>query len=1184
MIPQTEAQEMLKDLRDQTFYKGQILRVRDLPGVAPRAFDLKSFFEQVPKVKGGILSRVLPVLGLYEIYEATTAATAKAYSQADDGTTCDTILVSPYSAGRELFWQLVCLSEALDFSRMCIVLCRDSQQVNSVRYTLNSTLARADIQYALTVATINDVDDMQTFDADTPLVVLMTPQGLDCLLSDAVDRPLKKQLLSSLARVILPCLDAWPPPLASHVAFLLRRLHMECALHGVFPALVATMLPTANTTEFIIEFWGKPVSPGNLILQDSVEASPICLVNYGGALVHNKLDPNQWLREPISKAASDLISWLVGSERRHHLCGAEIHYLLDTSGSMCDRLNEVKETLIQDIYDGLDYGHILKGDVLRLTSFDTSPHEQFTVTVGVAEDLEEQKTTFQTVLEQLVADGGTDISRVLGSVLANALRGVAQTIKVVLFSDGESAVSESERAELIQLTRQARAEGRALSIVYVVADMEPPVEIRNLIDELGGIVVSKQGGERDTEIPYCGITPSQNVVVLLSGEKGLPESIVQSFQLPTCPLVFARSVSDLLDKAKGLRFTARDVSAVVVSGRYGSLPQIVDQIRHLGRAFLPVFVLSEPEAWSQALCEDHPEPLSLLQTPLIWTRNMNVLQAEMEKTLPSEGIMDADLFAYILKGSENYRTMLHRWGVEGHAAYATASPLKIKDLPQGFTLIRRMGYMAVQRQKAEPQKIPGSTGTSATPSLETWTQNTVKLTGLTAVIYQTDALLEKHPLLFHKGAVIDGAATSTEVELERETIKLVERTYHRYAPLINLVSVQPLGKEDGEDVGDLGRVSLQPVQFTVQSPGYCTYAREDLDATPIPHRNLSASPMQSLETLALRWEPQFAGGEEKDRSAVQVGLANLLRMMLVAVFPWADRTVFVYPDENNAIWVVDLAPGGNGAANYLRRHMPELRSILQTAAFISLECPCEGGFAGVSTDEPPPMHDTGCPRCVRVVGPVINVPDVPGNPIRDRFAGASKRGTILWLRDRGLLPAEVTTLHLDEKYDGIKSLSRYRDADAGTRRGLMRLVCRIFRDRLGIDLPSTLWAKVAWLNNDDPRLYGQYCGGSNRTLSVHQNLREWMAVSVCAHELFHNAQDRVSGLCNATLLNSDKIFLEGAAVWAESHVLDALAIRTALDFNNLRQGDVYAKGFQLFKKIEEEGGLRAVLRYLRGAG
>jgi len=179
------------------------------------------------------------------------------------------------------------------------------------------------------------------------------------------------------------------------------------------------------------------------------------------------------------------------------------------------------------------------------------------------------------------------------------------------------------------------------------------------------------------------------------------------------------------------------------------------------------------------------------------------------------------------------------------------------------------------------------------------------------------------------------------------------------------------------------------------------------------------------------------------------------------------------------------------------------------------------------------------------------------------------------------LSAEMAGLHIREKYDGIDDANRYKGpANDGTRRAIMPLVHRILKDCLGLELPRADWADLRWLPSGDTNL-GTYSARDNK-LAVQTMLREWMAYSVCAHEVFHNMQAKLPGLFHDSLVTADKIDLEGSAVWAESHILDALAIRTALDLNNLRQGDEYAEGFQKFKQIEKEGGIRAVLQYMKG--
>ena len=173
----------------------------------------------------------------------------------------------------------------------------------------------------------------------------------------------------------------------------------------------------------------------------------------------------------------------------------------------------------------------------------------------------------------------------------------------------------------------------------------------------------------------------------------------------------------------------------------------------------------------------------------------------------------------------------------------------------------------------------------------------------------------------------------------------------------------------------------------------------------------------------------------------------------------------------------------------------------------------------------------------------------------------------------------MARLHMREKFEGIDDVVRYKGPDDGTRRAIMPLVHRILKDRLGLDLPPNQWASLGWLPSGGENL-GTYYPRDN-VLSLQTMLREWMAYSVCAHEVFHNMQAKIPSLFNDCLVTDDKIDLEGSAVWAESHILDALAIRTALDMNNLRCGDEYAEGFQKFKQIEKQGGVRAVLSYLK---
>ena len=132
-------------------------------------------------------------------------------------------------------------------------------------------------------------------------------------------------------------------------------------------------------------------------------------------------------------------------------------------------------------------------------------------------------------------------------------------------------------------------------------------------------------------------------------------------------------------------------------------------------------------------------------------------------------------------------------------------------------------------------------------------------------------------------------------------------------------------------------------------------------------------------------------------------------------------------------------------------------------------------------------------------------------------------------------------------------------------------------------------ASFEWLEPSQA-VTGVYSAKDN-VLSVLQNLKEWEASDVCAHEFFHNLQHKCPELFNYDQLGQDskpkppfegKLFMEGSAMWAESHIVDALTIRTSLSELNLREGDEYGDGFQILKYIEENhGGLNAVKTFLR---
>lgn len=1164
---------LIVGLRNQPFYRGQILRVRHLEGRPPQSCGVEEFFERIPHLKKGSLSLLFQAYGLDDIHTSILAGFRRAFPESSEEP-CDAILVESRNLNRELFWQLTCMVAALDHGQVCLVLCHNAERVDAVIAKLQQTIKRADIEYALPVAGLKDKQDFSCFDSNAPLLIALCPETLRDLLRARFNASIKETVLSALGRVVLPDMEEWPPALVSHTAYLLRELHVECARRGVWPSVLGSSAPVLNLEEYARELWGKPIEDECFLRSKAVETAPITFINYSGALVSKPGVNAELVREPIADVAINLLKYLVGDVERANFTGIELHYLLDKSGSMAGRLPKVAAAVIADLKLKLDSKTLKPGDRVRLTVFEEGATQVFDQQVpDKPEQVQEFLNQFSTVIQEQQAGGGTNIPVALGSALKQALRGDAKAIEIILFSDGESPVAPSHRSHVIRRSRELRAKGKALGILYVVLDMEPPANVVNLIREMGGRtrqestdnLTAAEGFQTDV----TGEDVERETIVFLAGENGLPGRIVQDVQGGKRKLIYTRDISKLT-------VDPRYIGAVVVSGRYASIDHIMSQVAHLGRGSLPVFILTEPEASGQMLTEDYPETAELMMSPLIWTRNENVRRLRLTECTGSNQL-PAEIFRYLTQGVGAYPTLLRYFGVRTvDEPEDLENRLKSNDLPVGFEIEECEGKQFVHREETTRQAeddLP----------LRTWTDDRIRVEGsnISAIRDRANA-----PLLFYPGAVVDHGDFSAEVEkVAKDEIKLRPRSADRLVPLLENIVLKEVDAEAWQkttiEVADLGIVQWGAVHFKARITGQRTYPASNLDDRVNDNKWAENAQEVEYHTLALRWKPVDAD------DAVRVGLANLVRLGLPCIFRYADQTLFVYPDAEKSIWLVDMAVGGNGASHILYRNRQVLTRILALSGRVLLECPCEGGLAGASTDAKPSIHDTGCPRCMRVIGPVL-VAAASTATVEDRLAGVSKKQTLEWLLAHGHL-AKSAAVHLKEKYEGVDDESRVVGADDGSRRALFGLVRRILSDRLGLIIEEEDVASFDWLKPDGNML-GMYEPKENR-LKILRGMVEWLTMDVCVHELFHNYQCRLPELFKHEALGESanpkpafggKLFIEGSAMWAESHVVDALAIRTSLELNHLRQGDEYGEGFKLFKTIEEKyGGVSAVLAFLQ---
>lgn len=1158
---------LLPELRGQPFYQGQILRVTREAGQCATAVALEAIGERIPRLGGGSLPRLLNTLGHNSVYASLVAGLSKAFTDPTrSGETEDAVLIGPVGPCRELFWRLTALLDALDESRLCLVVCPTAATAESAHEAIQALIRDADVTYAVRAALLKGPADLANLQSDFPLIVVASPEILRALLLSPDVWSCREWLLSLLGRVVLPDLEQLTPAIASNSAYLFRQLHVECLARSMRPAFNATAADAPNVEAFTQELWGRPLGGADFIRSDSAEAPPITFIHYLPPMVSSPGGDGHWVRAEPIPSAQRLIEWLVGPyepEPAADRCG-ELHYVIDISGSMCgDPLDQVKAAVRADLQARIDKQTLREGDHLKVTSFHTEAQCVFDEAF-----FGDTPPKFEIALNAIECTGGTDIATGLEFALQSAVATDAKDIRVLLFSDGYSDVSVDQKRTLIEMSRKLRSDGRDLHLLYVILDMQPPADVRNLIAQMGGRIVresvkglvqhaTQEGGLEGEEAP--------GAIVFLDGESGLGPVVTQLGRAGKRQLLPARNLGALASKP-------RSVEAIVTSGRYCSLAHLRAQVKHFGRAALPVFILTDADAHAQLLLGDHenvqlgsPALLIRSQNPYVaWRRLADILAV---------GPVERHVLEYLCEGHGRFDAMAAAMGPSPHRE-TTPAP---QPLPPGFVAADETGRrITIAPDLARPDAL-----------LTTFTEAAVPLAGNGAPSLVDASLV---PIVFHKGAWIDTGENAGEVVMATESsVTLGSKSSHRAFPILGDATVGfPEGQptSPARDVANLGPVAWGQVLFRGQVRGTVVHAHANLDAPPFD--DLQTQPRDfAIATEALCWQP-----DQELPDGVLAGLASALRLGAAGIFSAMEQTLMVVPDfGNNCLWFVDLAPGGNGASRLLWDDVTLLLRLVRLVGHIVLECPCEDGFAAASDPhgaQPSPAptwalggSEDGCGRCLKIAGPRFLIGDGQQAPT------PSKRQTLAWLLDRGFLPPSAPR-HIEEKYGtGITDTFRYQGRSDGSRREIRGIIRRIFSDRLGLDLDDTELPGCQWLGNDQVQkgVLGQYSAKDN-LFAIAKGLREWRGLQVYGHEFFHVLQVRLAGLMSPTLIEPSlpqggKLFIEGAAVWAESHILDAFAIRGMLSAVSLRQGDEYGEGFQLFKWIEEHlGGVPAAMSFL----
>lgn len=1158
-------EDLLANLRAQPFYRGQIIRVEEIDGDPPESVGADEVCAELDHLPS--LPSFLRVLGLSSVYRSLLAGLRRGFPRSEKETDRDIVMAGAPGRGRNLFIDLSVILEAVDESGLSLVLCSGRDERDRFASRLRETIARLDIGYAVSLVAASSATDFAAAAAgDFPDVVVVDPDGLAMILEQEEALANSPGFYDALRRVVVPSLETWAPAVFSNAAVLLRRLHLEATRCGGAPSFLAAAKPTECLHDVATRFWGKPLATGAIVRHESEERAPLTVVNYGAPLISDPASPDRWIREDERPGTESLLKWLAGNPRGQGR--VELHYVIDVSGSMYDCLDAVGRAVIRDLQHRFDGENALREkDLVKLTKFESDATQVYKGEVG-DDSGESVVAEFAEQVGNLECEGGTNITAGLGTALESALeeRELGE-LRILLFSDGYSCMSSESKEHLLGMIRELRSKGVILRLVYVLLDMEPPIQTRNLIRELGGQLVEQAKDALASMDSFGDDDPGGKWVVFYAGERGLSEEVVGPASGGLRKVVHTRDLGFLPAEVD-----PRQVHAVVTSGVFPSRHDLLERLSCLGGRKLPVFILTPADAHARLLTEAWPEASRIEPTPFLAPNNAELLGKSLAP-IAGAGGLPTPVFDYLCRGSIAYEGMVNYYRLKSTKSGVSSAPEWVPDTFQ------------LDESGAEPLVRAPSRIDGGRLSLESFSAETCQVTGfgLTGVTDRSTA-----PMLFHRGADLDWANEPGQIdEISSDgSIHVGRSEGDLNVPILEAIRIESVAsaKEDeqGWDHSRIGSVRWKRIDFRAEVAGIRTFKGRNFDSAPNDYRHPSPQAVR-FPTRALLWTPEGLDLSSGDSQPVIAGLANVLRLTLPAVFPNCQKHVLVVPDFEQGIWLVETAPGGNGATRILELEEELLGNLLRLGGRLALDCPCEGGFAGCSDETNPAEVDTGCPRCTRTIGPVIRNTDSP-----DRFSKVSKSGLLSWLQSHDILPSSAAD-HIEEKTGaGITDERRVWLRDYGSRRAFLPMVRRIFADRLGVtiqeaDLPRFEWpdaneeANATWA--------GVYFPAQN-LIKIRKGMREWQALDVFAHELFHALQHHGTAPIHPDLMGEGipcdgKLFLEGAAVWAESHFADALAVRTMLDLNNLREGDEYGEGFRIMKWLEmNHGGVQTVLRFL----
>lgn len=1194
---------IVDSLRQQKFYAGQIDRLTHTEDKPERSYLVAESLARIKDATGEAKRTPLdlPLLALI----CSTVGMERLYGHQEQVLKSvllgrDAILATGEGSGRSTAADALAIYTALGASDNVLVLCPTELAAGRRLAALALSIQRTGLDYAAKVVPLLG----GTHDQAIPEIVVGTPQQLAALLERGESRGLPSVFFGALSLVIAEDIHQCTGIYGTWVATMCRCVNVLCARYGSRPVILATSAPYANVRDFAQKLFNRDLGSADLISEDCAGAVRKPVVFWRAPMVRSDEIDGTYQRKDLLKDLEDLLKFLTDDGGTHG--SRQRLFLLDRSGSMAtgDQLQTLKSMVEQDI----------KERTLSHSKDETAAVYFFNDKLGeccfdgpVATWDEAAAKAFAAVEPAGGTQIGGALSELLDRVIAKAQgpEKLPGEITLFVYSDGADPSGDADRNSIAGKVAQIRDTGIELCVVYVSMGIEPHPSVRAMIEGIGGVVVASAELLTPEQI-LKAIRAHAAGVLVLSHSDALAGNDLTTRGTARHPVVFRPALN-----FPGLQAAIPDYPSeeairsaeyVVVVGWAGSPELLMHYLRHAGASNATIFVVSVPDPVSRLVVRQWDWLLG-------GTGNTSRVPDRLMLTpccdaIGMRAMISLARYESCLSVDEACRLVWGEVGVDDEHRDRLAA---LTAKAGGALRLVGSAWVAAEADKEYPIPVEASFHMVEKPL---W----LHMDGARELVVDSSMGLTQ----FYPGSMTIVNGRRFEVSVQPGGNSAVAGIHLRLIPLpagrglwtspkMVLAPVFPkeslAGSKPSTITGTKLAASLCRVtaELQVSQNGYVRFAGGRADARPQDHKEeTGANPLRittDLLIVTLKLPVKLESG-------VKAGIENIFWNLLRAL-TGSPGSVFCLADkDNDRFFLGDITPSDTGTVDTLMAEGGVLLGlVLQFGGLLLRSCPCEeslamelynqalreGGQPSLGF-EPGTAADMGCGYCLRAAGKSWGLGEET----------ARKKPTLEFLGQAGLVDEAVWSAEMADKYTGVVRDDRLTTARTGMSLGYIGEIVRIMRDKLGAAITDETLADCRFFNEEERAehegslgIYVPLATGRGRVRLV-SGLPEFLVIDVLSHEYGHNWAHVVCGagygwrfkyddenvLREGNELFRGRLFVEGTAVWIESHVTDFFANRQRLTRDGLRSGNEYFEGFKLFKYVEQNFGLSAVLKMM----